>query len=457
MACLHADAFNFVLAYQLGFIGDYEIVGSNFEGSGRHWAVLCFAVAVSATMIYQAGKLSLAWYWENSGQPAKQIRAAELVPGNAEAWERLGEATQYSLNQANPSLAISYYLRAVRTNPLSASHWIVLANAYEATGDVSHALEAYENAKRDYPISADVAWKYGNFLLRQGQATQGLSEIHQALLNDPSLTPLAIRSVWNFDPDVNLILGSVLPANEDSDLTALNFFLGIHETQDALETWKRIVALSRQRAIDIRRTFPLLDELIAQDRADDAQRVWHEALEASRWPVAAPMDDSIVWNGGFETPIANGGLDWRFQQLPGGYVSTDSSVYHSGLESLRVGFTGGVNVDFAHVEQLEPAQPDTTYNFQAYVRTESISTDSGLHFELFDPRHEREVYVLTPNMVGTTPWTALHAKVTTGPNTHFLEVRLHRFPSRLFDNKISGAIWIDDVTLVKEASQPNRP
>ena len=432
-------------------------MGSNFAGSERRWVILCLAVAVSATMVYQAGKLSLAWYWESSGQPAKQIRAAELVPGNAEAWGRLGEAAQFNLNETNPSLAISYYLRAVRINPLSAPHWLSLANAYEATGDVSHAQEAYKNAKRDYPISADVAWKYGNFLLRQGQTSQGLSEIHAALLSDPSLTALAIRSVWNFDPDVNLILGSVLPASEDADFAALDFFLGIHETQDALEAWKRIVALSRQQAIDIKRTFPLLDELIAEDRAEDAQRVWHEALEVSRWPVATPMDDSIVWNGGFEIPIANGGLDWRFQQLPGAYISTDSSVYHSGSQSLRVGFTGGVNMDFAHVQQIEPAQPDTTYDFQAYVRTESISTDSGLHFELFDPQHERDVYVLTPNIVGTTPWTALHAKVTTSPNTRFLEIRLHRFPSRLFDNKISGAIWIDDVTLVPEAAQSNHP
>lgn len=432
-------------------------MGSNFAGSGRRWVILCLAVAVSATMVYQAGKLSLAWYWESSGQPAKQIRAAELVPGNAEAWGRLGEAAQFNLNETNPSLAISYYLRAVRINPLSAPHWLGLANAYEATGDVSHAQEAYKNAKRDYPISADVAWKYGNFLLRQGQTTQGLSEIHQALLNDSSLTALAIRSVWNFDPDVNLILGSVLPATEEADLAALDFFLGIHETPDALEAWKRIVALSRQQAIDIRRAFPLLDELIAEDRADDAQRVWHEALEASRWPVATPVDHSIVWNGGFETAIANGGLDWRFQQLPGAYISADSSVYHSGSRSLRVGFTGGVNVDFAHVQQIEPAQPDTTYDFQAYVRTESISTDSGLHFELFDPQHERDVYVLTPNIVGTTPWTVLHAKVTTSPNTRFLEVRLVRFPSRLFDNKISGTIWIDDVTLIPEAAQSNHP
>ncbi|MHB8616009.1 MAG: carbohydrate binding domain-containing protein [Candidatus Acidiferrales bacterium] len=408
-------------------------------------------------MVYQAGKLSLAWYWENSGQPAKQIRAAELVPGNAAAWGRLGEAAQFNFNETNPSLAISYYLRAVRINPLSASHWLDLANAYEATGDVSHAQEAYKNAKRDYPISADVAWKYGNFLLRQGQTPQGLSEIHSALLSDSGLTALAIRSVWNFDPDVNLLLGSVLPATEEADLAALDFFLGIHKTQDALEAWKRIVPLSRQQAIDIRTTFPLLDELIAEDRADDARRVWHEALEASRWPVATPIDHSIVWNGGFETPIANGGLDWRFQQLPGAYISTDSSVYHSGLQSLRVGFTGGVNMDFAHVQQIEPAQPDTTYDFQAYVRTESISTDSGLHFELFDPQHESAVYLLTPNIVGTTPWTALHAKITTSPNTHFLEVRLHRFPSRLFDNKISGAIWIDDVTLIPEAAQSHHP
>jgi len=432
-------------------------VGSHFAGSGRRWVILCLAAAVSATIVYQAGKLSLAWYWERSGQPAKQIRAAELVPGNAEAWERLGDATQYSLNETNPTLAISYYLRAVRINPLSASHWMALANAYEATGDVSRAHEAYENAKRDYPISADVAWKYGNFLLRQGKTTQGLSEIHRALLSDPSLTALAIRSIWNFDPDVNLIFGSVLPASEGSGFAALDFLLGIHETQDALEAWKRIVALSGRQAIDIKSTFPLLDELIAQDRAQDAQRVWHEALQASRWPLAAPMDDSIVWNGGFETPIANGGLDWRFQQLPAAYISTDSSVYHSGAHSLRVGFTGGANMDFAHVQQIEPAQPDTTYDFQVYVRTESISTDSGVHFELFDPQHEREVYVLTPNIVGTTPWTVVRAKVTTSPSTHFLEIRLHRFPSRLFDNKISGTIWIDDVTLVREAAQSNHP
>ncbi len=427
-----------------------------FEDTAKRWAILCLAVAVSSTIVFQAGKLSLAWYWQRSGQIGKQIRAAELVPGDARAWEQLGEAAQFNFNEADPARAISYYLRAVTINPLSAVHWVELANAYEATGNVLDAKEAYENAKRDYPVSADVAWKYGNFLLRQGQTTQGLAEIHRALLHDSSLTALAIRSVWNFDPDVHSILDSVLPADKDADFAALNFFISIHQTDAELEAWRRIVPLSRQTPIDLKRSFPLLDDLIAQDRSKDAENVWREALQASRWPAAPPVDDSIVWNGGFEAPLANGGLDWRFEEPPGVYISVDSSVHHSGSRSLRIGFTGGVNMDFDHVQQIEPAQPNTTYEFQAYVRMVRISTDSGVHFELFDPQRQGQVYVLTPNMVGSTPWIAVRAEVTTSPQTHFLAIRVHRFPTRLFDNKINGTMWIDDVTLTPKPTKSNR-
>ena len=437
----------------MNFVADYKIVERLLEDITKRWAILCLALAVSFAIVYQAGKLSLAWYWERSGQTVKQLRAAELVPGDAKAWEQLGEAAQFNFNEADPERAISYYLRAAAINPRSAVHWIELADAYEATGDVLDSKKAYENAKRDYPLSADVAWKYGNFLLRQGQMAEGLAEIHRAVSNDPHLTALAIQSIWNFDPDVHLILDSVLPADEDADFAALNFFISIHQTDAELEAWRRIVPLSRQTPIDLKRTFALLDDLIAQNRSEDAENVWREALQASRWPASPPVDDSIVWNGGFEAPLANGGLDWRFEEPPGVYISVDSSVHHSGSRSLRIGFTGGVNMDFDHVQQIEPARPNTTYEFQAYVRMVRISTDSGVHFELFDPQDQGHVYVLTSNMVGSTPWIAVRAEVTTSLQTHFLAIRVHRFPTRLFDNKISGTMWIDDVTLTPKPTK----
>ena len=432
-------------------------MGSFFGDAGKRWAILCLAAAVSATLIYQAGKLSLAWYWGSSGQSAEEMRAVRLVPGDAQAWKQLGEAVEFNFADPDLKSAITYYLRAVKENPRSASNWIALAIAYEAMGDLNRAKDAYKHALRDYPISAEVAWQYGNFLLRQGQTAQALSEIHRALLTDPKLTPLAIRSVWNFNPDVNLILGSVLPADENVDFAALDFFVSQHETQAELQAWQRIVLLAREKPIALQKAFPLLDELITQNRTAEVQRAWREALEASRWTAAPPVDHSVVWNGGFEAPIANGGLDWRIQQVPGAYISVDSVVHHSGSRSLRVGFTGGVNLDFAHVQQIEPVQPNAVYDFQAYVRTEDISTDSGVHFEIFDPERQSQVYVLTPNMRGSTPWISVHAKVTTSPQTHFLEVRLHRFPSHFFDNKISGTIWVDDVTLTPRPASAKHP
>ena len=38
--------------------------------------------------------------------------------------------------------------------------------------------------------------------------------------------------------------------------------------------------------------------------------------------------------------------------------------------------------------------------------------------------------------------------VVAAPITHFLLVRLVRNRSRLFDNKLSGAVWIADISLV---------
>ncbi len=44
--------------------------------------------------------------------------------------------------------------------------------------------------------------------------------------------------------------------------------------------------------------------------------------------------------------------------------------------------------------------------------------------------------------------------LTTGPDTHFLLVHLYRTASRLFENKLSGTVWLADVTLVPAESEP---
>lgn len=408
--------------------------------------VLGVAVVVFIAIIYQAATLFVAWHWERSSHAAVQVRGARLIPGNGDAWDRIGEEEEANFD-GSAAQAIGALEHAVSADPLSARNWIDLAQAYEASGDLAKANTAYQRAQRDYTVSADVAWKYGNFLLRQGQTDLGLKQVHLALLADPRLVPLAISRVWRSDPDVKTMLHKVLPENQNSWFDAVDFFASRHEDAAAMEAWEEIMhAAGEGRPIAIGSVFPFLQELIAQGKVPETQNVWREAIAAARWPSSAGTDHSQVWNGGFEEPIANGGLDWRIERAPGTYTSIDSSTFHSGKKSLRLDFTGGFNVDFWGVHEIVPVEPGTSYKFEYFMRTQDISTDSGMRFDVVDMSNN-QVILMTPDLTGTKPWTLMQADLRTGPNTHFLDLRVRRLPSQLFDNKLGGTVWIDDVSL----------
>ena len=97
--------------------------------------------------------------------------------------------------------------------------------------------------------------------------------------------------------------------------------------------------------------------------------------------------------------------------------------------------------------------PGTHYRFRGYLRTDQISTESGLRFEIFDPKDMKNLDVLTPNETGTQPWTLEETDFTPGPKTHLIRIQLTRTPSKRLDNKLSGTVWVDDVELVPVASK----
>ena len=78
-----------------------------------------------------------------------------------------------------------------------------------------------------------------------------------------------------------------------------------------------------------------------------------------------------------------------------------------------------------------------------------------MRFSIVDPNHNEAVNALTENFMGSHPWSALDMDVTASPETHFLLVRLMRVGSRLFENKLTGTVWIADVSLIPEESLGN--
>jgi tetratricopeptide (TPR) repeat protein len=421
-----------------------KVISIDLTRPGARWLFLLVVLFLSSALAFFAGKAWLAEHWNVSASPDRWLAAARLEPGNARYWAHLGLYWQLDMDHQNIQKAIAYFQRAALTDPRSAQRWMNLADAYREAGEPARAEQAYERAQEVYPISADVSWRYGGFLLSHHLLSHGEAEIRRALLIEPSLAAGAVAEIWSANPNVTAMLDKVLPAQSADYLAAQDFFLSQQLLDPALAVWNRqfSLGLAARMADEI----PLVNALIDHDRLADARRVWEQALRATSWPRDRRVD-SLVFNGGFEHPIANGGFDWREIPTSAARFSFDSGRAHSGSRSLRIDFDRTTNLDFQGLLQYVSVSPASRYRFSAYLRTERLSTDSGIRFAVFDPHHPSELRVLTPSRVGTSPWKAVETDIVTGRDTDLLEIALRRMPSAKIDNKLGGTVWVDDVAL----------
>jgi len=408
------------------------------------WLIVSFAVA--GMVIFESGELWLARYRIDSGRLDQMEQGASLLPANGAAWDAVGRLLRSDFVNPNFPGAITDYQRALQDDPLSARYWMDLASAYEAAGEHTRAQDAFAHAKSVYPISAQVAFQYGNFLLRQQDYIGAYRELQQAVRTDPTLLPLAISRTWRSTEDVGQLLDGLLPADTEAYLQALDFLASNNRTEAALTVWERLIKLGKP--FPLSRTFLFLDELIREDRSEDALHVWREAFASAGLPYQELSNHSLIWNGDFQKECANGGLDWRWNPLPGVSIDIDSQPAPNGSRALRLDFGGGSNLSLDEPFQYVPVDPNRSYRFHAYIQTEQITTESGMRFSITDPNHTGTADLLTDDFTGSRSWTAVEGDLTTSTETHFLLVRLLRNPSRLFENKLSGTAWIADVSLI---------
>lgn len=382
--------------------------------------------------------------------------AVRLEPRNPEYWYRLGHYQQFNLEQPDFLGSVASYQKAVALNPGYTQAWLDLGTAYEIDGNTAAAQDAFVHAKKTYPASAEVAWRYGNFLLRQGALPEAFAELRLALQADPRRAGAAFSRAYRSDPDIDAILNNLLPPVPAVYVDAIAEAVDSQQLAVAQTMWMRLMKLNPH--LQLWQFDRFVGALQAHRDYDAARQVWDQGTSTMNLPALSQPRDSVLWDPSFESGLSNISFAWFFHPLAEGvHAEIDTNEKLSGKQSLRLTFDGKHNPGVDIACAVGVVLPGTKYLFSGWVKTKDITGDQGVRFHLRSVGNNEIPVAATREIHGTTPWTSVEQDWTAGPGAREVEVCVSREPSTNADIHISGDAWVDDVTLVPKAVERRRP
>src|SRR6266851_5503475 len=298
--------------------------------SNAQRAVLVAAsLAMALILSYFSIRNALAVHYADLQTAEGYERAVRLEPTDPQNWYLLGRYWQYNLEDPDAARAIHCYLVALSLNPASSETWLDLATVYELEGNLAAARDAFIRSKKVYPLSAEVSWRYGNFLLRQGELESAAAEMRRAVEGDPKRAAEAFSRSLRVEPDVQKIMGRVLPPVPDVYLDVIQDQTSTGHTENALRVWDRLAAMNPR--LTLPNVFALVGALRAEKRTPEAQRVWNQAAVFAGLGELPDPPGSILWDGGFESGVSGAGFSWLFpEDFRAVQFSLDAKEKHSG-------------------------------------------------------------------------------------------------------------------------------
>ncbi len=180
-----------------------------------------------------------------------------------------------------------------------------------------------------------------------------------------------------------------------------------------------------------------LTELLKQRRPDLAAQAWME-YRGVKDPNYGHTN--LLYNGGFELEPERVPLDWQLEPSSAATARIESDAAHSGRLGLAVTFNGHENVEYGGVTQRIYLAPGA-YRLSAWIKALRITTDEGVRIRVYGPGYDARTQAVT----GTSDWQQIETQFVVRDASELATVVIYRAPSKRFDNRIAGTVWIDDM------------
>ena len=403
---------------------------------------LPFLMGVGAVSLLLAAEMSVVGIASSFESPSTGRLILVLDANDPQLQHRLGQVYQ----EIDPAESVRYLRRATELSRYSRLYWSDLASACQSIGDTQCADRATEHLLKLCPMVPYYHQLAAESYLRKNRLDESLAQFRRLLELDPIYaTDTCAALLTVFEPDV-IFQKVATSMNSMGQVGYVDFLSAQGDNDAAYRIWSYVAA--NPGPFPVSSVQPYLERLINLGRIEEAAHVWQD-LERRRLVKRSDVEakDNLVFNSGFEGLPLNAGFDWRTGST--NYLALDfaaSGGYH-GAHCLRVDFAVGRNNEYEPVYQIVPVHSNQTYSLKAYVRSQDITSTSGLCLRVSDTQQRGFEDAISETTVGTTEWHAVSLSFSTGPETESVRLSLWRPGGRIFPMEISGSFWLDAVTL----------
>ncbi|OGP93208.1 MAG: hypothetical protein A2156_13985 [Deltaproteobacteria bacterium RBG_16_48_10] len=406
---------------------------------------------VLAVIVSLAAGYSILCLWRgislNPIHPSKEnlLDAIRLSPSNPEPYYRLGLLYQWDIRHIDLKESAHYFRKAIERNPLEQEYWLQLARIFQRMGESSVSQRALENALEVFPTGFRGRWMSANLFLQQGDTEKALLHFSYILAHYPNQSSLVYDVLEKVVDDSDFVLERIVPKDPFSFRQYLSYLYGTGDPGAARKAWAKRLSFGYQA--DRGETVRYIEFLISHGEFHEAFQVWRARFQEEG---LSPFSESdLITNGDFgKDEILGGGFDWKIEKVSGTEVSFDPSIVFEGKRSLKIVFTGKENVDFYHVYQFVPLKSNTEYVLKANMKTQAVTTKSGLKIEVLGAG--QSFHSVSETLTGDNEWRKLIVSFRTLAPIQGGWVRVRREKTDKFDRYISGTVWIDHVSLTEK-------
>jgi hypothetical protein len=345
-----------------------------------------------------------------------------------EAWSRL-----------DLEAATGYFRAAADRDPLFIDAWLELAEAEAASGRAESARRVLAFT---HGLTAPVMrWKWPQTLLAHELDDEAVLRHNVDFL---AARGRKLADVFNlvdtrYGGDPAPVLAFLAPAGWPA---YLEWLMRWQRTAAASVVWG---ALEASGGANPEMLLKYADFLLRTKKTAAAAEVWRRHTGTTG-----------MTNPGFEAESSGTGFDWRLARDVAEHwqLRRVAGEGREGSHALRLNFSGRENLDFHHARQIVPVTPGEAVRLRWWWRAKGLSTDRGPCVEV-SGYDAPGLNLRSPMLLGTSDWREEHLDFNPPPGCRAVVVRLRRLPSRRFDSKIAGTLWVDDFAL--EEAPPGAP